>query len=127
MRQKWPDKVHMNQGVLHHDNAPAHIALAVQQFLASKYMTVIPHPLNHQFEPPVTSSSPKDENQVEGAKMLTQRTSRTASNRGRNIVIVSYAPKVSTLKGMVAIRTLNVLPFLLICFVNFCSTSWISV
>ena len=28
---------------LHHDNAPAHMALSVQQFLA-KNMTVIPHP-----------------------------------------------------------------------------------
>jgi transposase len=30
--------------VLHHDNAPAHTALAVQHFLASKNMTVVSHP-----------------------------------------------------------------------------------
>ena len=29
---------------LHHDNAPAHMALSVQQFLAKNNMTVIPHP-----------------------------------------------------------------------------------
>jgi len=29
---------------LHHDNAPAHTALSVQQFLAKNNMTVIPHP-----------------------------------------------------------------------------------
>ena len=29
---------------LHHDNAPAHTALSVQQFLAKNNVTVIPHP-----------------------------------------------------------------------------------
>ena len=29
---------------LQHDNAPAHMALSVQQFLAKNNMTVIPHP-----------------------------------------------------------------------------------
>ena len=29
---------------LHHDNAPAHTALSVQQFLVKNKMTVIPHP-----------------------------------------------------------------------------------
>jgi histone-lysine N-methyltransferase SETMAR len=39
MRRKRPDN-----WVLHHHNAPAHTALAVQHFLASKSMTDIPHP-----------------------------------------------------------------------------------
>jgi hypothetical protein len=30
--------------ILHHDNAPAHTALSVQRFLASKNMAVVPHP-----------------------------------------------------------------------------------
>jgi len=30
--------------ILHHNNAPAHMALSVQQFLARNNMTVIPHP-----------------------------------------------------------------------------------
>jgi len=29
---------------LHHDNAPAHTALAVREFLASKQITVLEHP-----------------------------------------------------------------------------------
>jgi hypothetical protein len=45
MRQKRPGKWRKNNWVLHHDNAPAHTALAVQHFLASKNMTVVPHPL----------------------------------------------------------------------------------
>jgi hypothetical protein len=31
-------------GVLHHDNAPAHTALSVREFLASKQITVLEHP-----------------------------------------------------------------------------------
>jgi len=30
--------------VLHHDNAPAHTALSVGEFLAKKYIPVLPHP-----------------------------------------------------------------------------------
>jgi transposase len=44
LRQKRPGKWRTNNWVPHHDNAPAHTALAVQQFLASKHMTVGPHP-----------------------------------------------------------------------------------
>jgi transposase len=44
MRWKRPGKWRTNNWVLHHDNAPAHTALAVQHFLASKNMTVISHP-----------------------------------------------------------------------------------
>ena len=44
MRRKRPGKWRTNNWVLHHDNAPAHTALAVQHFLASKDMTVVPHP-----------------------------------------------------------------------------------
>jgi len=32
---------------LHHDNAPAHTALSVQQFLAKNNITIIPHPPFH--------------------------------------------------------------------------------
>jgi hypothetical protein len=44
MRRKRPGKWCTNNWVLHHNNAPAHTALAVQHFLASKNMTVVPHP-----------------------------------------------------------------------------------
>jgi hypothetical protein len=30
--------------VLHHDNAPAHIALSIREFLAKKNIPVLPHP-----------------------------------------------------------------------------------
>ena len=43
MRWKWPDKLHTNNWVLHHNNASARTALVVQQFLASKNMTVVRH------------------------------------------------------------------------------------
>jgi hypothetical protein len=45
LRWKQPDKWRTNNWVLHHDKAPAHTALAVQQFLASKNTTVFPHPV----------------------------------------------------------------------------------
>ena len=30
--------------VLHHDNAPAHTALSIREFLAKKHISVLPHP-----------------------------------------------------------------------------------
>jgi histone-lysine N-methyltransferase SETMAR len=42
--RKRPDKWKKNNWLLHHDNAPAHTSLIVQQFLTSKNITVIPHP-----------------------------------------------------------------------------------
>ena len=42
---KRPDKWKNNNWFLHHDNAPAHTSLIVRQFLTSKNITVIPHPL----------------------------------------------------------------------------------
>jgi hypothetical protein len=44
MRRKRPGKWRTNNWVLHHDKTSAHTALAVLQFLASKNMTVVPHP-----------------------------------------------------------------------------------
>jgi hypothetical protein len=38
-----PEKWNLGDWFLHHDNAPAHFALSLCEFLA-KYMTVIPHP-----------------------------------------------------------------------------------
>ena len=32
--------------VLHHDNAPAHTALSIREFLAKKNIPVLPHPPN---------------------------------------------------------------------------------
>jgi histone-lysine N-methyltransferase SETMAR len=44
LRWKGQDKWCTNNWVLHHDKAPVLTALAVQQFLASKNMMVVPHP-----------------------------------------------------------------------------------
>jgi hypothetical protein len=41
MARKRPDKWRTNNWVLHHDNAPAHTALTVNQFLSSKNVTVL--------------------------------------------------------------------------------------
>jgi hypothetical protein len=42
IRRKRPDKWKKNNWFLHHDKAPAHMSLVVQQFLTSKNVTVIP-------------------------------------------------------------------------------------
>jgi hypothetical protein len=44
IRRKHPDKWHNNSRAQHCDNAPAHVLLIVQQFLASTKTRVIPHP-----------------------------------------------------------------------------------
>ena len=44
LRKKRPQMCSSGDWFLHHDNAPAHTALSVQQFLVKNKMTVIPHP-----------------------------------------------------------------------------------
>jgi len=46
IRRELSDIWRKNSWALHYDNAPAHVLLVVQQFLASTNTTVIPHPLN---------------------------------------------------------------------------------
>ena len=57
---KHPDKWKKNNWFLHHDNASAHTSL-VRQFLASKSITVIPHPAINLTSPPATFSITQDE------------------------------------------------------------------
>jgi hypothetical protein len=45
LRRKRPDKWRTRNWELHHDKSTVHTALAVQQFLVSKNMTVVSHPL----------------------------------------------------------------------------------
>jgi hypothetical protein len=45
IRRKRPEEWTNNNWFLHHDSAPAHTSLVVRQFLTSKTITVIPHPL----------------------------------------------------------------------------------
>jgi len=39
----WPKRFANNSWILHHDNAPAHTALSVREFLATKQITVLEH------------------------------------------------------------------------------------
>ena len=43
-RWKRPKRFANNSWILHHDNAPAHTALSVRKFLATKQITVLEHP-----------------------------------------------------------------------------------
>ena len=42
--RKRPEIFANNSWILHHDNAPAHTALSVREFLATKQITVLEHP-----------------------------------------------------------------------------------
>ena len=44
IRRKRPEHFANNSWILHHDNAPAHTALSVREFLATKQITVLEHP-----------------------------------------------------------------------------------
>jgi histone-lysine N-methyltransferase SETMAR len=43
VHRKWPE-LWPNNSILHHDNAPAHKALSVKQFLNQKSTTEMEHP-----------------------------------------------------------------------------------
>ena len=45
VRWKRPEIFANNSWILHHDNAPAHMALSVREFLATKQITVLEHPI----------------------------------------------------------------------------------
>jgi hypothetical protein len=45
VRWKQPRLVANNSWILHHNKAPAHTALFLREFLASKHITVLEHPL----------------------------------------------------------------------------------
>jgi len=51
VRRKRPELFANNSWIFHHDNAPAHMALSVREFLATKQITVLEHPAS---SPPVT-------------------------------------------------------------------------
>jgi len=53
VRQKRPDLFTINSWILHHDNAPAHTALSVREFLATKQIAVLEHPA---YSPDLASS-----------------------------------------------------------------------
>ena len=45
VRRKRSELFANNSWILHHDNAPAHTALSVREFLATKQITVLEHPV----------------------------------------------------------------------------------
>jgi len=45
VRRKRPELFANNSWILHHDNAPAHTALSVREFLVTKQITVFEHPI----------------------------------------------------------------------------------
>jgi len=44
VRRKIPEYFANNSWILHHDNAPAQMALSMREFLATKQITVLEHP-----------------------------------------------------------------------------------
>ena len=52
VRWKWPELFASNSWILHHDNAPARMALSVREFLATKQITVLEHPASSPDLPP---------------------------------------------------------------------------
>jgi len=52
-RRKRPELFANNSCILHHDNAPAHTALSVREFLATKQVTVLENP---PYSPDLTPS-----------------------------------------------------------------------
>lgn len=126
MRRKWPDKWCVNKCVLHNNNEPAHNALVVQQFLASKNMMVIPPSTLLPWVSPLwLLALPQDENQVEGVKIWhckgdwgqTAEDAEDDDTKGllEQLPIIAETlgsshslPRVVTLKGTVVTRTSDV-------------------
>ena len=44
VRRKRPELFANNSWILHHNDAPAHTALSVREFLVTKQITVLEHP-----------------------------------------------------------------------------------
>jgi len=66
VRRKRPKLFTNNSWILHHDNATAHAALSVREFLATKQITVLEHPA---YSPDLASSDffsvPEDKGNIE--------------------------------------------------------------
>ena len=66
VRRKRPELFVNNSWILHHDNAPAHTALSLREFLATKQITVFEHPA---YSPDLTPndffSIPEDKGNIE--------------------------------------------------------------
>jgi len=66
VRQKRPELFANNSWILYHDNAPAHMALSVGKFLATKQITVLEHPAySPDLAPNDFYSVPEDKEHIE--------------------------------------------------------------
>ena len=67
VRRKRPELFANNSWILHHDNAPAHTALSVREFLATKQRTVLEHPAcSPDLAPSYLISVPKIKEMLKG-------------------------------------------------------------
>ena len=121
IRRKRPDKWKNNNWFLHHDKAPTHTSLAVQQFLNSKNITAIPHTLICLTSPSAPFSYfpswnygwkgdilTKLRRSIQNRKRLSTHshlgTSSDAWNHGKHAGIAVYMPKGTTSKETVETR-----------------------
>jgi hypothetical protein len=66
VRRKLPKIFANNSWILHHDNARAHTALSVREFLSPKQITVLEHPTySPDLAPTDFFSVPKDKGNIE--------------------------------------------------------------
>jgi len=66
VRRKQPELFANNSWILHHDNVPAHTALSLMEFLATKQITVLEHPAYSPDLAPIDFFSvPEDKGNIE--------------------------------------------------------------
>jgi len=89
--RKHPELWRLGDWFLHHDNAPAHTALSVTQYLASLGRTVFPHPLYS------LALAPRDfflfltmKKTLKGKRLATVEEVKTASQKALNIKLQQF-------------------------------------
>ena len=66
VRRKQPELFANTSWILHRDNAPAHMALSVREFLATKQLNVLEHPAHSpDLAPTDFFSAPEDKGNIE--------------------------------------------------------------
>jgi hypothetical protein len=83
VRRKRPE-LQPNDLILHHDDALAHKALSVKQFLAQKFINKMEHPpYSYDFAPNDLRLFPKMKNVLTVLKAIPQQDLKNVSNSGR--------------------------------------------
>ena len=79
-RRKQPELFANNSWILHHENAPAHTALSVREFLATKQITVLEHPAySPDLAPHWLFSVPEDKGNIERKAFWWHQSNTTAA------------------------------------------------